>query len=275
MLINWFTVITQIINFLILAWLLKRFLYQPILAAIDAREKLVADKLATAEADVAAAQQEKAEFDRKNEDFEKQRADLLRQAEDEVRQQRLHMSEKARQEVEEQRIRWLEALNSNQQTMRQAIGIRTKREIFAIARQTLRDLAGVDLEERVLEVFMARLRGLDRGEKANLLAAASPGQTVIIRTVCDLTEEQKALLEKTIQATLSSQYPVRFESEPTQIAGIELLINDRKVEWSIDNYLISLEDNIGELINSQFPTLTTGRMAKDRNIPQGEITHEQ
>ena len=42
MLINWFTVVAQAINFLILVWLLKRFLYKPILHAIDEREKGIA-----------------------------------------------------------------------------------------------------------------------------------------------------------------------------------------------------------------------------------------
>jgi F-type H+-transporting ATPase subunit b len=37
MLIDWFTVGAQVLNFLILVWLLKRFLYGPILDAIDAR----------------------------------------------------------------------------------------------------------------------------------------------------------------------------------------------------------------------------------------------
>ena len=36
--INRFTVFAQAINFLILVWLLKRFLYKPILHAIDERE---------------------------------------------------------------------------------------------------------------------------------------------------------------------------------------------------------------------------------------------
>jgi F-type H+-transporting ATPase subunit b len=42
MLIDWFTVGAQALNFLILVWLLKRFLYKPILDAIDAREKRIA-----------------------------------------------------------------------------------------------------------------------------------------------------------------------------------------------------------------------------------------
>jgi F-type H+-transporting ATPase subunit b len=50
MLIDWFTVSAQVVNFLILVWLLKRFLYRPILNAIDAREKRIATELADADA---------------------------------------------------------------------------------------------------------------------------------------------------------------------------------------------------------------------------------
>ena len=55
MLIDWFTVGAQALNFLILVWLLKRFLYKPILHAIDEREKRIAKELADADAKKAEA----------------------------------------------------------------------------------------------------------------------------------------------------------------------------------------------------------------------------
>ena len=58
MLINWFTVVAQAVNFLILVWLLKRFLYSHVLHAIDEREKGIANQLAEAEAKKAEAQKE-------------------------------------------------------------------------------------------------------------------------------------------------------------------------------------------------------------------------
>jgi F0F1-type ATP synthase membrane subunit b/b' len=48
MLIDWFTVGAEAINFLILMWLLKRFLYKPILDAIESREQKIAAELADA-----------------------------------------------------------------------------------------------------------------------------------------------------------------------------------------------------------------------------------
>jgi F-type H+-transporting ATPase subunit b len=69
MLIDWFTVAAQAVNFLILVWLMKRFLYKPILNAIDAREKKIAATVADASKQKADAEGEKNEFKKKNADL--------------------------------------------------------------------------------------------------------------------------------------------------------------------------------------------------------------
>ena len=73
MLIDWFTVGAQAVNFVILVWLMKRFLYKPILHAIDARENRIAAELAEADAKKAEAQSERDEFQAKNEELDRQR----------------------------------------------------------------------------------------------------------------------------------------------------------------------------------------------------------
>jgi F-type H+-transporting ATPase subunit b len=60
--INWFTVIAQIINFFVLVWLLRRFLYKPVLKAIDERENKIASELKDAKAKETEAKKEQAEF---------------------------------------------------------------------------------------------------------------------------------------------------------------------------------------------------------------------
>ena len=71
MIIDWFTVGAQTLNFLVLMWLLKRFLYKPILHAIDEREKRIATELANADKKKAEAQKERDEFRKKNEEFDR------------------------------------------------------------------------------------------------------------------------------------------------------------------------------------------------------------
>ncbi len=80
MLIDWFTVVAQIVNFLVLVWLLKRFLYKPILNAIDAREKRIASQVLKAQETEEVAKKERDAYQQKNEDLEKQKEVLLSKA---------------------------------------------------------------------------------------------------------------------------------------------------------------------------------------------------
>src|ERR1700733_11157535 len=98
--IDWFTVVAQAINFLILVWLLKRFLYKPILHAIDEREKGIAAQLAEAEAKKAEAQQERDDYQHKNETFDQERAALLTKATDEAKAERQRLLDEVRKETD-------------------------------------------------------------------------------------------------------------------------------------------------------------------------------
>src|ERR1700733_783694 len=98
MLIDWFTICAQSLNFLILVWLMKRFLYKPILQAIDAREKRIATELADAETKKAEAQKQRDEFQHKNEEFDQQRAALLKKGTDEANAERQRLLDEARKD---------------------------------------------------------------------------------------------------------------------------------------------------------------------------------
>ncbi len=133
MLIDWFTVGAQALNFLILVWLMKRFLYQPILEAIDEREQRIAAELADADAKKAEAKQERDEFQHKNTEFDQQRAALLSQATDEVNTERQRLLDEARQAADTLRAKRQDALQREQQTLNDEITRRAREEVFAIA----------------------------------------------------------------------------------------------------------------------------------------------
>ena len=141
MLIDWFTVIAQVVNFLILVWLLKRFLYQPILNAIDAREKRIAKELADADAKTAEAIQARDEFQHKKEEFDRQRAALLSKATDEATAKCQRLLDDARQAADALSAKRQEMLRNDAHNLNQAISRRTQQEVFAIARKALMDLA--------------------------------------------------------------------------------------------------------------------------------------
>ena len=117
MLIDWFTVVAQMVNFLVLVWLLKRFLYRPILNAIDARERRMAAELAEADAKKMAGDKERDEFQRKTHELEQQRTAILSKALEEAQAERQRLIAAAREDASRWRIKWEEAWNREYQVL--------------------------------------------------------------------------------------------------------------------------------------------------------------
>jgi len=105
MLFDWFTFAAQLLNFIILVWLLKRFLYRPVLKAIDDREKKFADELQEAADSRTKTDAEMLAWKKKNSDLEAMRSDMLHAAEKAAAEQRLQMLTEARQEYDQLRGR--------------------------------------------------------------------------------------------------------------------------------------------------------------------------
>ena len=266
MLIDWFTVIAQVVNFLILVWLLKRFLYRPILDAIDTREARIAKELADADAKKSEAQTERDAFQRRNEAFDQQRDALLSKATEEAKAERQRLLDEARQAADTLSAKRMETLRSEQQSLSEALTRRAREEVFAIARKTLADLAGTTLEERMVDVFLHRLRELDdagmAGLKSAFKASSSP---LLVRTVFVLSPAHRAAIETAIQETLGKEKPVQFETAPDLVSGIEVSTNGHKVAWSIADYLASLGKAVDALLKAPpKPEIQTGESANEQ-----------
>jgi F-type H+-transporting ATPase subunit b len=252
MLIDWFTVGAQVLNFLILVWLMKRFLYQPILNAIDVREKRIAAELADADARKTAAGKERDDFQHKNEQFDQQRAALLTKATDEANVERQRLLDDARKAADALTAKRREALDNDTRNLQQLLAQRTGHEVFAIARKTLADLAATSLDERIGEVFLSRLQGLDASAKASLsVAIKTASEPAIVRSAFDVPPAQRAAMQAALDALCPGGTRIRFETAPDLIGGIELIANGQKLAWSIADYLASLEERVGDVLKQQ------------------------
>jgi F-type H+-transporting ATPase subunit b len=251
-LIDWFTVGAQALNFLILVWLMKRFLYKPILKAIDAREQLIAKELADARTKQAEAGKERDRFSRKNQEFDQARAALLTKATEEAQAERGRLLEAARKEADALGEKRLELLQSETRNLHAAISKRTQDEVFAIARKTLSDLSSTSLEERLVAVFETQLRKLEEPERSQLLEAMrSAKEPIRVRSAFELPPTQIDTLQNSINVLCAAEIPLRFETVPEVIGGIELMASGNKVSWSIAEYLRGLETAVAELVQDQ------------------------
>jgi len=249
MLIDWFTIGAQALNFLILVWLLKRFLYQPILHALDEREKRIAAELANAGAKQAEAQKERDEFQHKNEEFDQQRVALLKKATDDAETERQRLLDAARKAADIASSKREETLRNEVANLNGSISRRAQEEVFAITRKTLGDLASQGLEEQMVEVFTRRLGAMNSESKQGLATAIKAAtEPALLRSTFDLSAEPRAAIQKAINETFSADVSIRYETAPELISGIEFSANGQKIAWSIADYLASLEKGVGELL---------------------------
>ncbi len=243
--INWFTVIAQVVNFLILVWLLRRFLYKPILEAIDEREKKIADKLADAEAKKAEAKKEQDDFKQKNETFDKEKADLMTKAVDESNTKRDALIEAAKKSAADLQTSLAEEWKKSKENLATEIAQKTEKEVLAMTSKIVSELASISLDEQSAHIFVKRLNALTDDEKNQFTTAfKASSNPVLIRSAFDLSPDIQTDIRNAVSKILATEPAFEFKTAPELISGIELTANGYKLSWSISAYLSSLQNSM-------------------------------
>ncbi len=276
MLIDWFTVAAQIVNFLILVWLLKRFLYKPVLKAIDDREARIAETVRKAEEEKAAAEAEHASLREKNDAFETERGRLLARARDEAREEGKRLLERERAEAEAARGKWREGLAAEQRRFGDEVGARVRGEVFSLLRQAFGDLADETLEERMAEAFARRVRESKDTLAGMAEAAKNDGSGFVVKTAFELPASGGESLKRAIAETLpaGADAPVRFETDPKLVGGVELIAGGRKLVWTFADYLEKVGSAVSGMLemppDAPAPAKQPGRSSGTAVLPAPE-----
>ncbi|WP_243348019.1 F0F1 ATP synthase subunit delta [Parabacteroides sp. FAFU027] len=250
--INGFIVAAQIINFLILVWLLKKFLYKPILKAVEEREKKIVARLKEAEAIKAEAEKEQAEFIQKNEAFEQEKQALMSAFTTETNEKRQQLLEEARHDAEVLRDNLKAVLAEAQESLSREIRQKAQEEIFAIARKVFTELASTELEEQAVAAFIRKINSLSGEEKEQFNALFKENcQPVKVHSAFLLNEKQQTEIVNAVSQITGIRPQCHFETSPHLVSGIELIANGHKIDWSIDEYLHSLQSAITETIKAK------------------------
>ena len=245
--IDWFTVIAVALNFLLLVWLLKRFLYKPILKAIDEREKKIAAQIKDADDKKAAAEKEQADFKKRNDDFDAQKKALMDKAVADTNTQRDKLLEDAKNEANTLRTNLEKAIKEKQAADALASADKTQQQVFAITKKALKEMASSSLEEQSVNTFIKRLHALNDDEKQQFITAfKSNANTILVRSAFDLPAKQQGEINDAVNIILSADAQLQFKTAPEIITGIELSTNGYKLAWSLKEYLKALQNNIAD-----------------------------
>ena len=275
--INWFTVIAQVVNFLLLVWLLKKFLYKPVLDAIDAREKKIVARLEDAKSKKAEAKKEQDEFAEKNKQFDAQKKELMDKVIAGTNSQKNKLLEDARKDIDALHAKQQKAVADMQENLKSELAQKTQKEVFDIARKILTDLASAGLEEQAAKLFISRLEALKDQEKTKFVDAfTTASKPVLIKSAFELPAKQQTEIIKAVDKILGKHTTFEFKTLPEIISGIELSANGYKLSWSISAYIDGLQNDISEAIkNKAEPAPDAKKATHKKQEPQKESAQEK
>ncbi len=248
MLINWFTVVAQIINFLILIFLLQRFLYKPIMQTIKQRQAIIDAQWDEAEIAQSKAQQEAAIYRQQQQELQQQEAAMMAQMQTKIDEEHQQLLINARREVEEIQAQWREALVQEQDEFMHSLRQKIAEQTHIIARHALQDLANVDLEQQIIANFCQRLQKIDENQRQVITQSQlNFHQPIIIKSSFTICAESQQKITQTLQHQVVNHNPLEFHTSPDLLCGIEVRLAEYVISWNIDNYLQTLESHFQQL----------------------------
>lgn len=219
------TFVLELINFLVLVWILKRFLYRPVLDVVARRSEKIDATMAEAKRIDGEAQELKERYEKRLDEWEleqtNKRGALAHDLADERARQLAELRKSLDEEVEKGRAaeaRRVADLEDKLEREGLALGARFASRLLGIA-------ATPELQTRLLDLFAQDFDATPPERFANLLGNPEPGpDSVDVSSAFELTEAQRTAVDERAKKLCGSDVPVRFAKDPDLLAGIRLTI---------------------------------------------------
>jgi F-type H+-transporting ATPase subunit b len=216
---DWSTLVLQTINILVLLWLLRRFLFRPVVAIIaerkDAAEKLLADADAARDQVAAAA----AEAALREKTLAASSEHILADAHAAAEAERAKLLDQTAQEAARAQEAALASLEQDRIQMRRELEGEARTLAVTIASRLVSRMPSQALDAALLQSLDAWL-GMLPSEKLRALAPANHALEVV--TAARLDGQTQAACREMLIRYLGGTATLQFGVDPSLIVGVEL-----------------------------------------------------
>ena len=243
--IDWITVAAQIANFLVLVWLLKRFLYRPILDGIDAREAEIADRMQEAVRAKEQSQAVEAKYADQLGSLHVEQSEMTEIVLQKAQEQRDAMLVEARAQMEQERTNWQAYLDKEGRKYTSKLHHAGADALLSLTRKALTDLADDTLEGRMAQHLAKRIKPM----ASELRNAAGESKAAVVTS----RDPLPSAAQKKLSASLTDVFPdasVRFDTDADQPPGLILRIGGAQLDWTVESYV----DELREMMEQQLAT---------------------
>ena len=248
--IDIFTFVAQIINLIVLLFLLRKFLYLPVLRAVDKRQKEIASELHQAEEAKKNALAKEKIWQQKLNDLEAQKQEIINNARVEAGLLLEKLQARNQKIAEAQYEHWQQNFKAEQQNFEVVLQQLVIEHFRSFSQKVIKQMAGASLSETVIERFKEKFSKISATEKAEFVQAAQKTGKTVVQTAHKLSKKQKESLEMFLQQQLNLPKNVRFSFEEKKelICGVSLQIGEQAVAWNFESYLQDFRRHLSDEI---------------------------
>lgn len=231
--LNWTTFALEIINFLALLWILKRFLYRPVMQTLAERRAGIERSLAEARETETQAKAMQQQYESRLADWEQEKAAARRNFETGLDAERARQMEALKKDLATERERNAAQDAHRLDTQRRELAARASTEARQFASKVLARLAGPELEGQLVQLFVEELAALPEESLSAVRAGQNGHGQGVLTSAFALTAAQRQQLSSAIEARLGKTVTLDFVVDPNLLAGARLALGAWQLDFSL------------------------------------------
>ncbi|PPK76239.1 ATP synthase F0 subcomplex B subunit [Methylobacter tundripaludum] len=220
---NLSTFVLEIINFLILIWILQRLFYKPLLEVITKRKQFIDQSLSDAKNLQQQAEQQCSRYENRQKLWEQEKQAAIAALHRQLEAERKAHLDKLNADLEQERQKANVVLSKQRHELQQQAEKQALRNGAKFAGMLLQQSAGPELEARLFTLLIDNLTTLPEACKLCLtMFGTKKSVPVKITSAYPLPIEMRQQLEQKLDALINSQINFQYHQDKTLIAGLRM-----------------------------------------------------
>ncbi|MDO4161920.1 MAG: F0F1 ATP synthase subunit delta [Pseudomonadota bacterium] len=253
--IDFFTFFAQMFNLLLLLYLLRRFLYLPVLKAVEERQKFIERELKKAASSHKQALQLEEECRQKMAEIEVQKQEILSRTRSEAQELAEKLTKEAQHQFVVAQKQWKQRLQNEQQTFERAVQALLTEHFKSFAVSALKQMAGVSLNDLMLAKLQEKIKNLPQRKKQEFAAAYQLKKHIEIVSAPKLQPQQRrqvtAFLQEQFELPVETKF--KFVTDEKLVCGVAIQAEDQLIEWNFAAFLTEfrkhVDNDVQQLVN--------------------------
>jgi len=236
------TFLFQIINFIVLLFILKRILYKPVKEIMEKRRGLIEKTVEDAERTKKEALELKEKYQGEMNNLKELQIRMTESMKNEVEEEK----NKLLMEAEKEAAKIIEKEKALFDTEKMRFEIESKDKVInavsVFAINLLKDISDEELHKGIFRKFLSELGGT----ALNITPMEGESVTVDLISAYPVEEEKLTALRKAIESHLSKKVAVNAQIDKTLIAGLKIKVNDMVYDSSLLGQINSITSRLKE-----------------------------